>query len=66
MNAMADAVGAEPFDPARLAEVLADQGRTVAGNMATGQALLVATISAMTPDERTAMAEALRRAPPQR
>jgi uncharacterized membrane protein len=66
MNAMADAVGAEPFDPARLAGVLADQGRTVAGNMATGQALLVATISAMTPDERTAMAEALRRAPRQR
>ena len=63
MAAMADAVGAVPFDAARLSAVLAEQGRTVAGNMATGQALLVATIGAMSPDDRAAMAEALRRGP---
>jgi uncharacterized membrane protein len=53
------ALRAEPFDPARLAAVLAGQGERIAKRLALGQDLLAQRIAEMTPEARAAFADRL-------
>ena len=57
--ALAAALTAEPFDPAAVAAVLADERRVSGELAARGTEMLVAQIARMTPDERAAYAQAL-------
>lgn len=60
-GALAEALTAEPFDAARVAEVLGQELVLSADLADRGTELLMAQITRMTPGERAAYAEALRR-----
>ncbi len=58
--AMSDALTSEPFEPERVAAVLAEESRLLGDLSARGRELLLAEITRMTPADRAAYAEALR------
>ena len=57
------ALGAEPFDPNALAKTLADLRANLTNVQATSHQSFVAMAASLTPDERRALATALRRPP---
>jgi uncharacterized membrane protein len=59
MAELAEAVRAEPFDPARVAAILDSQGRAAARQLEIGRDLLVARLAAMPPEARAAFADRL-------
>jgi uncharacterized membrane protein len=60
-RAMLAALRAEPYDPARLAAVLADQQQRLQARVEAGRAVLLEEIAAMTPRERADFADRLER-----
>lgn len=56
---LAAALTAEPFDPAAVAAVLAEDRRLIGDLAERGTAILVAQVERMSPDERRAYAKAL-------
>jgi len=62
-ESMAAALTSEPFDPAAVSEVLAQETRLSGELSARARELLIAEIARMSPEERAAYAEALRREP---
>lgn len=59
LQQLVSALRADPFDPAAIAAVMAEQRARLHAGMETGQALLLDRIAAMTPAERAAYADRL-------
>jgi uncharacterized membrane protein len=64
--ALADALTAEPYDPGAIATLLRAEQEVLSDLAGRGSALLLAQIGRMSPEERRAYAEALRRRPDRR
>ncbi len=66
LEALANAISVEPFDPAAVTQVLQSQAGTVSENIRTGHQLLLDRVSAMSPEARQTMAERLLQPPKRR